>query len=230
MSTRVKICGLTNLADAMVAVEAGADAVGFIFYDGSPRYVPVAAAATIVARLPPSVTAVGVFVNPTSDQVRLAVEWVGIHAVQFHGEETPEFVAGLELPSRCSPAPTSGFLPPSPSAAPARVATIKAFRVRDAATLADLPRYDTDLWLLDSFVPGTRGGTGAPFSWLLASEARQLGRPIVLAGGLTADNVAEAVRAVRPHAVDVSSGVETGPGKKDHARVRAFLAAARQAG
>ena len=229
MSVRVKICGLTNLADAMVAVESGADAVGFLFYDGSPRFVPLAAAAVIVSRLPASVTAVGVFVNPTADQVRRAVEWVGIQSVQFHGEETSEFVAGLELPVRQAPAPAGGFVPPHAASQGARVATIKAFRVRDASSLAVLPQFPTDLWLLDSFVPGQRGGTGAPFDWLLASQASQLGKPIVLAGGLTPENVAEAVRRVQPHAVDVSSGVESSPGRKDHARVRAFLVAAKQA-
>lgn len=227
MSVRVKICGLTNPADALLAVECGVDAVGFIFYDGSPRFIPLAAAAGIVARLPATVVAVVVFVNPTADQVRHAVEWVGIQSVQFHGDETPEFVAGLELPVRHAPAPANGFLPPRAAAQGARVATVKAFRVRDASSLADLTRFDTDLWLLDSFVAGQRGGTGTPFSWLLASQASRLGKPVVLAGGLTPENVADAVRQVQPHAVDVSTGVEASPGKKDHAKVRAFLAAAR---
>ncbi len=208
MPVRVKICGITNPADARAAVAAGADALGFMFFAGSSRRVSFAAAADILSQIAAPVMRVGVFVNPAADEVRRAVEEAGVDTLQFHGEETPEFIAGLKPGNHT-------------------VRTIKAFRVRDAASLAELPRFATDFWLLDSYVPGARGGTGASFNWDLAMTAKQAGRPIFLAGGLTPENVAEAVRTVRPFAVDVSSGVESAPGRKDHAKLRAFITAAK---
>jgi phosphoribosylanthranilate isomerase len=237
MPVKVKICGITNLEDARVALNAGADALGFMFFAGSPRHIACAAAADIMRRLDKPVMRVGVFVNPSADEVRRAVEVAGVDTLQFHGEETPEFIAGLNYrrPAAADPPlatwrddrPPVAADPPMATRPGAR--TIKAFRIRDVASLAELPRFATDFWLLDSFVSGVRGGTGARFNWELALAAKKLGRPIILAGGLTPENVAAAVRTVQPFAVDVSSGVEASPGRKDHAQLRAFIAAAKGA-
>jgi len=229
MSVKVKICGITNLADALVAVEAGADALGLMFCEASPRHVSLAQAASLISLVPAPVTFVGVFVNPTPEQVRQAIEECGIDTLQFHGEETPEFLAALELEECFARRLTPGLLHKRFSPSERAIRTIKAFPVRDAASLTKLERYATDLWLLDSHVPGQRGGTGVKFNWDLAAQATRLGRPIVLAGGLTPENVAEAVLKVQPYAVDVSSGVESAPGKKDHQKLRAFIRAAKAA-
>ena len=204
MSTRVKICGITNPADAQAAVEAGADALGFIFYKKSPRHVAISAAAKITKKVPPFILRVGVFVNPAAELVRRAIGECGLNLLQFHGDETPEFCARFGLMS------------------------MKAFRIRDAESLKELPKYPTEAWLLDAYSAKNLGGTGEKFNWDLAVEAKKLGKPIFLAGGLTPENVAAAVRQVQPFGVDVSSGVERSPGKKDHARVRAFIANVRQ--
>jgi len=224
MHVHTKVCGITRVAEAAVAVEAGASAIGLVFCRESPRCVSVDMAAVIVAGLPAHVAAVGVFVNPTRADVTSTIEKTGIDAVQLHGDETPEFVAGLQLVARRIPRPV-GFLPPTPAQEAQRVAVIKAFRVRDSGWLETAQRYRGDLWLLDSYVPGHRGGTGAQFNWRLAAMASRPDRPVVLAGGLRPDNVADAVRTVRPHAVDVSSGVEVEPGRKDPNLVRAFIQA-----
>ncbi len=205
MSTIVKICGITSPTDALAAAEAGADAVGLMFYEPSPRHVSLQVAAEIARELSPFIIKVGVFVDAPEDAVLRAIGECGLNIVQFHGAETPEY---------CQLFP---------------VMTIKAFRIKDAASLEALPNYKTDAWLLDAFVTNKLGGTGAKFNWDLAIEAQKLGRPIFLAGGLTPENVGEAVRRVRPYAVDVSSGVEASPGKKDHAKVRAFVQAAKAA-
>jgi phosphoribosylanthranilate isomerase len=204
MALRIKICGITSVEDARAAVAAGADALGFMFYEGSPRAISKAAAIEIIRELPPFVARVGVFVNPTEKAVIETMQHCGLDTLQFHGEEPPEFCRAFGL----------------------RV--VKAFRMRDAASLEILQHYDSETWLLDSFVPDKLGGTGARFNWDLAVAAGKLGRPIILAGGLNPENVAQAVKHVRPYAVDVSSGVEMAPGKKDPARIRAFIAAARQ--
>lgn len=203
MSTMVKICGITNETDALAAAEAGADALGFMFYEPSPRHVSLQVAAKIARQLPPFLIKVGVFVNAPEDMVLRAIGECGLNIVQFHGDETPDY---------CQLFP---------------VMTIKAFRIRDTESLKSLPDYKTDAWLLDAYVADKLGGTGAQFNWDLAIEGQKLGRPIFLAGGLTPENVGEAVRKVRPYAVDVSSGVEASPGKKDHAKVRAFIQAAK---
>ena len=199
MSVKVKICGITNIEDAVMAAEAGADALGFMFYEPSPRHLKLFTAMEIIRELPPFVSRVGVFVNPSADVVRRAVEECGIDYVQFHGEEPPDFCAKFPVP------------------------VIKAFRIQDGDSLAQLQAYRTTAWLLDSFVPGKPGGTGERFNWDLAVKAKQLGRPIILAGGLTAENVGDAVKKVRPYGVDVSSGVDLLPGKKDSAKVRQFI-------
>jgi phosphoribosylanthranilate isomerase len=203
MSVKVKICGITSAPDAMASVEAGADALGFMFYDQSPRRVSIESAAKIIRELPPFVMKVGVFVNAPEELVRRAMAECGLNLLQFHGEETPEFCTQFGLMS------------------------MKAFRMRDAESLKTLPDYPTDAWLLDAYANDKRGGTGEKFNWDLAVEAKKFGRLIFLAGGLTPENVGEAVKKVEPFAVDVSSGVESAPGKKDHVKVRAFIRAAR---
>ncbi len=201
MSVKVKICGITNVADGLAAVEAGADMIGLMFYERSPRHISLATAVEISRALPPFVVKVGVFVNPDEDMVMRAIGDCGVSLLQFHGEETPEFCTQFGVMS------------------------MKAFRVRGPETLAELPKYQTDAWLLDAYSADAHGGTGAKFNWNLALEATQFGRPIFLAGGLTPENVGEAVRRVQPFGVDVSSGVESSPGKKDHEKVRAFIQA-----
>ena len=203
MSVRIKICGITNPEDGLAAVDAGADALGFMLYEASPRHVSPEVAANMVRQLPPFTAKVGVFVNPTEETVRKMISECGLDTLQFHGDETPEFCR------RFSP-----------------LKVYKAFRIQGLESLQSLPLYQTDAWLLDSFVMGKPGGSGATFNWDLAVEAKKLGHPIILAGGLTPQNVADAVRKVRPYAVDVSSGVEMVPGKKDHAKMHAFVQAA----
>jgi phosphoribosylanthranilate isomerase len=206
MSVKVKICGITSVADVITAAESGADAIGLMFYDQSPRHVSMKAAAEIARQTPPFVIKVGVFVDPSEDLVMRAIGDCGLNLLQFHGDESPEFCTQFGLMS------------------------MKAFRIRDTESLKALPDYPTDAWLLDACASGKLGGTGEKFNWDLALEAQKLGRLIFLAGGLTPENVAEAVRKVRPYAVDVSSGVESAPGKKDAARVKAFIDAAKGAG
>jgi len=205
MPVRIKICGITTLADAESAVSAGADALGFMFYTASPRWISPADAGALIARLPPTIATVGVFVDPPTDLVRQTIDCSGVNALQFHGDETPQFCAQFGLK------------------------TIKAFRLRDRTALAALQAHPQSAWLLDSHVPGLPGGSGQTFNWDLAIEARQLGNPIFLAGGLTPENIQEAIRRVAPFGVDVSSGVEAAPGRKDPARLRRFIAQARAA-
>jgi phosphoribosylanthranilate isomerase len=206
MSVKVKICGITNVPDALAAVDAGADALGFNFYEKSPRHISTGAAAEIVRQLPPFIMKVGVFVDAEEDLVLRAIGDCGLSMLQFHGDETPEFCTQFGLMS------------------------MKAFRIRNGESLPALADYLTDAWLLDAFVPDKHGGTGEKFNWDLAIEAKKFGRPIFLAGGLTPENVAEAVRKVQPFAVDVSSGVESAPGKKDHEKIRRFVGAVKNLG
>ena len=203
MSVKVKICGITNLEDALAATEAGADALGFMFYEKSPRHISLNAAAEISRALPPFVIKTGVFVNADEDLVRRAIGDCHLNLLQFHGDETPEYCAQFGI------------------------MTMKAFRVRDTESLKSLAAYKTDAWLLDAFVPRKPGGTGETFNWDLAVEAKKSGQLIFLAGGLTPENVAEAIRKVQPYGVDVSSGVESSPGKKDISKLRKFIRAAK---
>lgn len=200
---RVKICGITRKEDALVAVEAGADALGFMFYEGSKRYLSHEAARTIIDALPPFVARVGVFVNPTEEAVRKAIEKTGIDTLQFHGDETPDFCSSF------------------------RLKVIKAFRIKNRDSLNGLSAYHTDAWLLDGYRPNQLGGSGQTFDWNLAAEAREWGTPVILAGGLTPENVRSAVETARPYGVDVSSGVEREPGIKDVEKLKAFVAACR---
>jgi phosphoribosylanthranilate isomerase len=207
MPTRIKICGLTRLQDAQLSVELGAAALGFNLYPLSPRYIDPAAARAIVRRLPPFVTAVGVFANETDagHVISLARE-AGATAVQVHG---PRFPTLHELLSVFT--------------------LVVAVAVRQGFKPEELGKIDCSAYLLDTFDPDRPGGTGKTFDWSVAREAKQYG-PIILAGGLTPENVAQAVREVRPFAVDVASGVESAPGIKDPAKLRAFFAAVAEAG
>ena len=206
MPPRIKICGITRVEDALAAADAGADAIGLVFYAPSPRAVDAAQAAAIVAALPPFVSAVGLFVNAGESEIGDTIARVPLDLLQFHGDEAPEFCGRFGHP----------FL--------------KAVSVRPGVDLLEYARLFTAArgLLLDAFVPGTRGGTGATFDWgLIPSD---LSLPVVLSGGLTPDNVGEAVRRVRPWAVDVSSGVEARPGIKDPAKIAAFIRGVRNAG
>jgi phosphoribosylanthranilate isomerase len=205
MSTRVKICGITNVADAQAAAEAGADMIGLMFYDKSPRHITLATAVEISRALSPFVLRVGVFVNPAEAQVTRAISECNLSLLQFHGDETSEFCTQFGLMS------------------------MKALRVRDAESLKQLEKFQTDAFLLDAHSQSGLGGTGEKFNWDLAVEAQKFGKPIFLAGGLTPENVGDAVKKVRPFAVDVSSGVESAPGKKDAGKMRAFIEAVRRA-
>jgi len=202
--TRVKICGITNLEDALFATEAGADALGFIFYAQSPRCIAPDRAREIILRLPPFMAKVGVFVNDELDRVREIMAYCHLDYAQLHGDETPEQVAAL-----------------APRA-------IKAVRVRSAADVERLSAYQAAAYLLDAYHPTKPGGTGETWDWELATAAKRYG-PLILAGGLTPQNVAAAIKRVRPHAVDVSSGVEAAPGIKDHHKVQRFIIAAKGA-
>jgi phosphoribosylanthranilate isomerase len=202
--TRVKICGITNWADAKVCVDAGASALGFNFYAKSPRAVSPAAAWDIIRRLPPFVAAVGVFVDWQPAAVSSLARALHLHAVQLHGNETVEDVRKL----------AGSF------------SVIKAVQVHDGFRAESLKKYsDAAAVLLDGFRDGLHGGTGSTVDWTLAANAAKHSR-IILAGGLTPENVAQAIFIARPYAVDVASGVESKPGKKDSQRVRAFIDAA----
>jgi len=195
---RVKICGITSLEDALVAVEAGADALGFVFHDESSRRVTPDGAAGIIADLPPFIQTVGLFVNRPLEFVNETAARCRLDLVQLHGDEPPEFCDAVER----------------------RV--IKAFRVQDITSLDPIRHYRVAAHLLDAYSPTAYGGTGLTFNWGIAKAAKEFG-PVILAGGLTSDNVREAVEAVMPYAVDVSGGVESSPGKKDAAKVREFI-------
>lgn len=198
---RVKICGITNLEDALAAVDAGADALGFNFAEEARlkrRHISLAEAEKIIEALPPFLVTVAVVVNPTAAQVRDYL--LRVDRVQLHGEEPPGFAA--EFGHR----------------------TVKALRVGPDFTAEVANQYSVGAILLDAFVPNVRGGTGTTVDWNRASAAvRTIQAPVILAGGLTPENVAEAVRIVRPYGVDVSGGVEKEPGKKDHERIRRFV-------
>lgn len=205
MSTAVKVCGITRIEDALAAARCGAHAIGLVFYRPSPRYVGPDHAGKIIRALPPFVTAVGLFVDASANEVRAVLAQAPVSLLQFHGAESPVFCRQFELPY------------------------IKAVRVRAGVDLLqyaqDYP--DAKALLLDAYVETAYGGTGAIFDWSVIPETLPL--PIVLSGGLTPDNVGEAIRAVHPWAVDVSSGVEAEKGTKDAAKVAAFISGVRNA-
>lgn len=203
--TRVKICGITSPEDALTAVEAGADALGFVFYKESPRHIFPEEAARIIRLLPPFVQVVGLFVNEAPEIVNQVSRTCRLGLVQLHGDETPDYCRRIEQ----------------------RV--MKAFRIHSLTCLDPIADYRLSGCLLDAYSPTAFGGTGMSFNWEIAREAITRGHRIVLAGGLTPDNVAEAIRQVRPYGVDVSSGVESAPGKKDTDKVREFIRNAKEA-
>jgi phosphoribosylanthranilate isomerase len=204
---KVKICGITNWADARRAVEAGADFLGFNFYPSSPRYITPAKARRIVQRLPKKISAVGVFVNESEDTILDIASTVGFVHLQLHGDESPATVARL---GRIFP-------------------VMKAIRVRKSFRPAQLARFkDAQAFLLDGFDANHWGGTGKTFDWGLVPKKNGDAR-IFLAGGITPENVGDAIRTARPYAIDVCSGVESKPGKKDPQRLRTFMQAVREA-
>jgi len=199
---KVKICGITNQDDALWAVDCGADALGFIFYDKSPRFINPNKAKEIISSLPPLVSTVGVFVNEDFNEIRDIAQLTGLTAIQLHGDESPSYCKLIE-----------GKL-------------IKAIRVKNEQSLDLIKKYKVDAFLLDSFNKESYGGSGLTFEWGLAKKAKQFGK-IILAGGLTANNVSEAIDKVSPYGVDVSSGVEKSPGIKDKQKVRDFISKAK---
>lgn len=216
---RVKICGITNAEDAKDAAALGADALGFIFAD-SPRKITEIEARAIVKSLPPFISCVGLFVNESIERVKAVCEFCALHTIQLHGDEPPEYLYGL-----------TGYK------------IIKAFRVVEQASsllnehrqdacatngsmLDTLKEYSADAFLLDGYAAGKMGGTGASFPWEIARGAKRLGQ-IIIAGGLTPENIADAVTIAHPYAVDVSSGVEARPGKKDKGLMKRFIATAK---
>ena len=198
LQIKVKICGMTQLKDALFAVEQGVDAVGFIFYKKSPRAVTMKTVREIIKKLPPLVETVGVFVNESAERVNKMADYCGLDLVQLHGEESPAFCRKI------------------------RRRVIKAFRVKDLQSIKQLSKFPVSGFLLDTFSDNLHGGTGKTFDWNLALPAKKMG-PVILAGGLTSRNILQAVRQVRPYGVDVCSGVEKSPGIKDLEKVRAFL-------
>ena len=201
---KIKICGITNLDDALLAIDAGADALGFVFHTASPRHLFPEQAARIIRHLPPFVQTVGLFVNETATTIKETAERCGLDIIQLHGEEPPDMCRSLGR----------------------RV--IKAFRIKDVTCLDAINCYHPAAILLDTWSPSAHGGTGRTFNWEIAAAAAKTGR-IILAGGLSPDNVAAAIRQVQPYGVDVSSGVEALPGRKDSRKVIEFITQARLA-
>ena len=201
---RVKICGITNIKDAVAAAEYGADAIGFVFQPKSPRAITPETAKNIVSALPPFITTIGVFVNESKLEIERIIRYVGLNIVQLHGNEPPD---ACQLNRK----------------------VIKAIRVKDLTDLEPLKRYNVSAFLLDTYSPHTMGGTGQIFNWDIAVEAKKFGR-IILAGGLNHENIEEAIKWVRPYGIDVATGVESNKkGEKDHKKLKLFIEKAREA-
>ncbi|HIN02901.1 MAG TPA: phosphoribosylanthranilate isomerase [Candidatus Marinimicrobia bacterium] len=192
-----KICGITNLDDANVAVENGASAIGFIFYEKSPRTISINNAKSISKHLPKTIARVGVFVNHEKDLIRLAISEVPLDMIQLHGDETPDFCNQFD------------------------VAILKALRIKNEASLSVMDQYDVAVFLLDTFSNDQYGGTGETFDWSVLN--RKFKTPIILSGGLNPENILDAIDAVNPSAVDVNSGVESSPGKKDFNKLKSLF-------
>jgi phosphoribosylanthranilate isomerase len=220
--TRIKVCGLTRIADAEAAVMHGADALGLIFWKPSPRYIDPLAARPLVSCAGPFVATVGVFVNPTRDEVLRAIEQAGISTLQFHGEEDPDFCASFQRPwikAFKVGQPVSQVLPRKSASVPGG---------EQGDLLESTLSYQAaSAWLFDAFDARLVGGTGEAFDWNLVPK--NLARPLVLSGGLNVSNVGDAVRRLRPYAVDVSSGVELDKGIKYAGRIAAFIHGVRDA-
>jgi len=195
--TRIKVCGITNIEDALAAIDYGADALGFVFFKDSPRYIQPEKAREIISYLPPFVTTVGVFVNEEMVNMRRVIEVSAIDVLQLHGDESPQICSIWHR-------------------------VIKVFRVRDFMNLKPLEKWSVSAFLLDTYSPKSFGGTGQTFNWDIALEAKRYGK-VILSGGLTPDNIEKAIRWVRPYAVDVSSGIEERKGVKNLKKMRAFI-------
>jgi len=197
---KVKVCGITNLEDAIKSIELGADALGFIFYKKSKRYITPGKAKRIIKELPPFVSKVGVFVNSSLDDIVKISNTTGISAIQLHGDESQAFCNRLKLP------------------------VIKTIRVKDRINKQSVESFQAQAILFDTYKDNEYGGTGISFDWRIISKSR-INNNIILSGGLNPDNVAKAVNIVKPYAVDVSSGVEKEPGVKDHRKIKKFIEA-----
>ena len=195
----IKICGITNLDDALAVAEMGANALGFIFYPKSPRYISPEKAKEIIENIPREIMRVGVFVNHRADEIKEIVEFCGLNLVQLHGDESPEF---------CRQFPASTL--------------IKAFSPKTENDLQKLKDYPVKAILVDAHAPGLYGGTGKTSNWELALKIKGM-HPLILSGGLNIDNIIEAIKTVHPDAVDINSGVESSPGKKDHNKVSEII-------
>lgn len=206
---KVKICGITNLDDAMLAANLGADFIGLNFYSGSPRKVSLKNAKDIVSKMPPFVSVVGVFVDEPLEELVKTAKKTPLKYIQLHGSETPEY---------CKSAAELSGLP-----------VIKTFKMADEKSLDTMPQYleSASYFLLDACVPGEPGGTGVTFNWDLAVKAKDIGKPVFLAGGLVPENVSEAISKVLPFAVDVASGVERLERRKDYDKLNKFIRASR---
>ncbi len=203
--TRIKICGITNKEDALGAVELRVDALGFIFAE-SPRRVGPEIVYEIAKLLPPFISTVGVFVDEDREKVKEIADLCSLSTLQFHGEESPVYCQGF------------------------RQKIIKSFRVKDESVLKKAVSYKVDAYLLDTYLSGRSGGTGKTFNWEIAAKVKRLGVPLILSGGLNPDNIARALREVRPYAVDISSGVESKEGKKDYGKLERLVKVVRKVG
>lgn len=205
--TRIKICGITNMIDAINAVRLNVDMLGFVFYEKSKRYITSRTAVDIINELPPYIGKVGVFVDEPRDSVMDIADAAGLDTLQFHGDETDEYCKYFQ----------------------GKFKIIKAFRLKDKKDLKKINSYNTDFYLLDTYRPDSIGGTGDVFDWKMLRDFEIL-KPVILSGGLGPDNVSDAIQEVAPYAVDVSTGVETEPGRKDLSLVKKFVENVRRAG
>jgi len=202
---KVKICGITNLADAEVSAQAGCDALGFIFYKKSPRYIDPLKAASIIKAMPSHLVKIGVFVNSNESYIKRIARLCHLDMLQFHGNESARFCDKFK-----------------------DYRIIKTFRVKNKSSLKDIFKYKPFAFLFDTYLESKRGGTGVPFNWELIRHVGGLARPVFLSGGLNAKNIKRAVEIASPEWVDVSSSLETSPGKKDHRKVRQFIKVAKK--
>jgi len=205
---KIKICGITNLDDALAAADLGVDFLGFVFSEKSPRQIKIKDAIAIIKSLPSSVSTVGLFVDQEELAVKMIFDKCRLDYFQFHGGESPDYCKRVKEKGK----------------------VIKAFRIKEERSIEDLANYDVEMYLLDAYNEDKFGGTGAVFNWDLAVKANKYDRPIIIAGGLNPENVVRALQKVRPYGVDVSSGVEKSPGKKDAQLMKKFIQQVRSAG